>query len=99
MKIIITQSALLRLRKIHAYYKSRVSRETADRIRHKIFDAIEILKENPEVGPIEENLQDLHLGHRRLVEGHYKIIYRLEGHTVYVTDIFDSRQDPSKMIG
>jgi plasmid stabilization system protein ParE len=72
MKIIITQSALLRLRKIHAYYKSRVSRETADRIRHKIFDAIEILKENPEVGPIEENLQDLHLGHRRLVEGHYK---------------------------
>jgi hypothetical protein len=38
-------------------------------------------------------------GHRRLVESHYKIIYRVVGEYIYVTDIFDSRQDPDKMKG
>ena len=30
---------------------------------------------------------------------HYKIIYRVVGEYIYVTDIFDSRQDPDKMKG
>lgn len=37
--------------------------------------------------------------HRRIIEGHYKIIYRVEGQAIYITDIFDSRQDPNKMKG
>ena len=30
---------------------------------------------------------------------HYKIIYRVIGETIYITDIFDSGQDPDKMKG
>jgi len=37
--------------------------------------------------------------YRRLVEGHYKIIYRIEDEYIYITDIFDSCQDPDKMKG
>lgn len=44
-------------------------------------------------------LEHLGLGHRRLIESHYKIIYRVVGEYIYVTDIFDSRQDPEKMKG
>jgi len=39
------------------------------------------------------------MNHRRAIEGHFKIIYRVEGETIYVTDFFDSRQDPAKMKG
>jgi len=33
----------------------------------------------------------------RLIESHYKIIYRVTEEFIYITDIFDSRQDPDKM--
>lgn len=55
------------------------------------------LKDFPEMGPIEDNLKHLNLQHRYLVQGNYKIIYRIKGKVIYVTDIFDTRQDPKKM--
>ena len=45
------------------------------------------------------NLKDLKEGHRRIIEGHFKIIYKIEKETVYITDFFDSRQSPEKMKG
>jgi len=50
-------------------------------------------------GQIEPTLEHLGLGHRRLIEGNFKIIYRVDGELVSVTDIFDSRMDPDKMKG
>ena len=44
-------------------------------------------------------LEHLGLGHRPIIEGHFKIIYKVEGEYIYITDIFDSRQDPDKMKG
>ena len=38
-------------------------------------------------------------GHRRVIDGHVKIIYRIVEEAVYVTDFFDSRSDPGKMKG
>ncbi len=56
-----------------------------------------LLKEFPKMGQIEENLESLGLGHRYLIEGNYKIIYRIQGKIISITDIFDTRQDPEKM--
>jgi mRNA-degrading endonuclease RelE of RelBE toxin-antitoxin system len=39
------------------------------------------------------------LQHRRLIVGNYKIIYLIEDDVVYISDIFDTRQDPKKMNG
>ena len=47
----------------------------------------------------EDYLEHLGKNHRRIIEGHVKIIYRVEKHSIYVTDFFDSRQDPEKMKG
>jgi toxin ParE1/3/4 len=66
-------------------------------IRDKIIFKTEKLKNNPFVGQREEHLLHLGLDHRRIVEGNYKIIYRVINDIIYVTDIFDSRQDPAKM--
>jgi hypothetical protein len=54
---------------------------------------------NPSIGQREEYLEHMGQLHRRIIEGNYKIIYRQEGEVIYVTDIFDSRQDPAKMGG
>jgi hypothetical protein len=45
----------------------------------------------------EENLKDLKQGHRYIIQGNYKIIYRIIGDEIFITDIFDWRQNPTKM--
>lgn len=57
----------------------------------------EILQTHADVGQEEETLKSLKEGHRYLIKGNYKIIYKLQGSTVYITDVFDSRQDPKKL--
>ncbi len=54
---------------------------------------------NPYLGQVEEHISNPSKNYRRLIEGHYKIIYYISGETIYITDIFDSRQDPLKMKG
>ena len=49
----------------------------------------------------DEFLIYLNKNHKRLVTGNYKIIYYFDSseNIIYVTDIFDSRQDPQKEKG
>ncbi len=56
-----------------------------------------LLKKQPYLGREEEYLKHLTLGHRVLIEGKYKIIYRIIDQTVLITDVFDTNQDPEKM--
>jgi hypothetical protein len=51
------------------------------------------------MGQKEKYLEHLGQSHRRIIEGHYKIIYRIEEEVIYITDIFDTRQDRTKMKG
>lgn len=64
-----------------------------------MLDKADNLVSSPKAGQIEKYLQHLDRSHRRLIEGHFKIIYRLEGELIYITDFFDTRQDPKKMKG
>ena len=65
-------------------------------IKPGISQKLRFLADNPYRGQIEETLRDMGLEHRRIVERNYKIIYRIIDDVIYVTDIFDSRRDPSK---
>ena len=40
------------------------------------------------------NLEELNEGHRYLVKGNYKIIYKEIPEGMLITDVFDTRQDP-----
>lgn len=81
------------------FFPSEVSAEKVSTIRDTILTRADKLVSNPQLGQQEEYLEHLGKNHRRLIEGNYKIIYRVEGETIYITDIFDSRQDPAKMKG
>ena len=54
---------------------------------------------SPHAGQKELFLEHLNKGHRRLVSGNYKITYLILDDEIIITDIFDARQDPAKMVG
>jgi toxin ParE1/3/4 len=99
MKLIYTEQALFSLEEALNFIAPKVTYEKQIETRDKILDAADTLLEQPLQGQTEPYIEHLGLGHRRIIEGHYKIIYKVVGEYIYITDIFDSRQDPDKMKG
>ena len=99
MKLVYTEQSLVSLEETLAFIAQKVSHEKLIEIRDRILDKADALLEQPLTGQKEPLLEHLGLGHRRIVEGHCKIIYKVVGPYIYITDIFDSRQDPDKMKG
>jgi len=97
MRLIYTDHALESLERSLSYIASKYSPRKALKVRDKLFARAATLLAYPESGQVEEYLSELELGHRRLIEGHHKIIYRLEQEDIIITDIFDTRQDPDTM--
>lgn len=98
MRLKVSEYAAARLDDIWDYYATEASERVADRITRKIVDDIDWLMDHPRGGQYEPLLDHLGLGHRRKVSGNYKIIYRIIGDLIFVSDIFDARQDPEKMV-
>ncbi|MEQ9374559.1 MAG: hypothetical protein RIG68_05255 [Imperialibacter sp.] len=67
--------------------------------RKKLLDKADALETTYNNYQQEEYLEHLGKGHRRVIEGHVKIIYWIEKEHIYIIDFFDSRQDPEKMKG
>lgn len=99
MKLVYLPSARKHLLEAMEYLHREAGTHVVARVRSEILDETERLKQFPRDGQEEEYLSHLGKGHRRLVQGNYKIIYRIEGETIYVTDVFDTRRDPAKMSG
>jgi toxin ParE1/3/4 len=97
MKIIWTDFASEILSEIYHYYKENASPVVAQKIKSEIFIATRLLKDHPSSGHIELNLEKLNEGHRYLVKGNYKIIYKKIPEGILITDVFDTRQDPVKI--
>jgi plasmid stabilization system protein ParE len=99
MKLVYTEQSLANLQECLDFFPREVPAEKINEIRDGILAKADKLLDNPFMGQQEEYLDHLGKGHRRIIEGNYKIIYRVQGENIYITDIFDSRQGPSKMKG
>ena len=97
MKIIWSDFAIEMLKEIFIYHKEIAGNNVARRIKTRIFSSTRQLKQQPNSGQIEPNLEILMEGHRYLVTGNYKVVYKKVNEDILITDIFDSRQDPSKV--
>jgi plasmid stabilization system protein ParE len=97
MKLVYTEQAIAGLQECLDLFKPEVPVKKVNEIRDRILAKADRLLENPFMGQQEEYLEHLGQSHRRVIEGNYKIIYKVEGETIIVTDVFDSRQDPEKM--
>jgi len=99
MRLVMTESAWRSLDQAIYVLSVRWDDRVVDRIVTEIWEHIDIVLQYPLGGQLEEDLAELGRQHRRMVCGHFKIIYFVEGEDLYVTDIFDSRQDPGKIKG
>lgn len=99
MKIVVLPNALERYRRTLDLLYADASDEVLERLTDRLFDHISLLSRYPGIGQREPQLGQLNMDHRRLVVGHFKVIYRTDGDTLLVVDIFDSRQDPQEMSG
>ncbi len=97
MKLIYTEQALFSLEEALNFSAPKISNKKLNEIKGNILDAVDTLILQPSQGQKEPLLEHLGLEHRRLIVGHYKIIYRVIEEFIYITDILDSRQDPDKM--
>ena len=70
----------------------------AERIAEEIFNRPEQLKKFPESAQQEESLKFLKKGHRYLVISNYKIIYTRKENIIFIELVFDTQQDPKKLI-
>jgi plasmid stabilization system protein ParE len=98
MRVRFTQTSRNRLKEIYQYYLDKSQREAGRKIGAKIRATIKRLIDFPYLGPEDEFSKSLGLEHRYLIEGHYKIIYRIVDNEILVVEIFDTRQDPDKML-
>ncbi len=98
MTVLYTAWAKQQLREIYTFYKEVGNSKKGRKIRVAVNKKVLQLKDFPLLGREEELLSSLGQGHRYLVEGQYKIIYRIIESTVYVTDIFDTRRNPNQIV-
>jgi plasmid stabilization system protein ParE len=97
MKIIWSKFAVEELKGIFDYYKEIAGTSIAQKILDEIFNSTRQLRSQPNSGQIEPTLSGLKEEHRYLVRGNYKVIYKKVKEGIFVTDIFDTRQDSKKI--
>jgi plasmid stabilization system protein ParE len=98
MKVILLPKALENLNKIYRFI-SNVNERAAAETYNAILDKVELLKSFPAIAPLEPLL----VGCKRqlralLVKKIYKVIYYIEGETIYISNVWDCRQNPQRLI-
>jgi plasmid stabilization system protein ParE len=97
LRVLWTETARLQLEDIFDYYNSKVGLATARKIIKTIIDRTLQLESNPQSGPKEPLLSERKFEYRYLVQGNYKIIYRIKGNYIRIAMVFDTRQNPDKL--
>jgi plasmid stabilization system protein ParE len=99
MRIIWSDTAKADVKDIYNYYKEKVSSKVARSIRSKLIKKPRLLSKQPELGQEEDNPVVAGRGFRYLVEGNYKIVYKVftERQEILIATVFDTRQNPNRL--
>ncbi len=84
---------------IFKYYKRKAGLKEAKKLVDGIYNETLKLKQQPEIGHIEELLLGRTQKFRYLIYKNYKIIYWLnkKENRIEIHDVFDTRQNPHKL--
>ena len=97
MIVIWKESAVRRLNLIYQYIASK-NPAAAVRLYNNFLDATERLRDFPRLASLEPILDSEPEAFRSLVVAHhYKVIYYFDNETVYIIDLWDCRQSPSRL--
>lgn len=88
LSIVWTEQAKLALKEVYKFHK-KISVEWAAKIRDKIYQSPEALIYSNQY-QLDENNSDF----RRIVVGHYKVLYQEKKNVIYIMDVVCSLQAP-----
>lgn len=97
MKVIFSNHSKKLLSEIYKYHKQKVNIRIAKTIKSKITSRTNELKFHPNLGQKELSIENQEDVHYYILSGNYKIIYILFDGNIIITDIFDVRQNPTKI--
>ena len=97
-KIIWSDKARNDLRALYEYYFDK-NRSIANRMITEIGTRIQLLSTHPEIAAKEQQLINEKKEYRSLVvlKGNYKVIYYFENKIIYISRIWNCRQNPKKL--
>lgn len=97
--IIWSDFAETQLDEIYEYYQQRAGSRVASKLLKGIIEEPTKLIRKSFIGQDEELLKDRVINYRYLVFKSYKIIYSVDDENgfIKIVDIFDTRQNPTKM--
>ena len=80
MKVVITSQSLDRLEESLLFYIEElgIPIEKVSEIKTQLLNRARSLPESPYIGQLEPYLKKFNKNHRRLIQGNFKIIYRVE---------------------
>ncbi len=96
-QIKLTLTAYKDLNSILHYYNRKFSNRSALKVSNAIYKTINRLREQPNLGFIEANLTHKIYHYRGIIEGRFKIIYRVENNYILIVHIFDCQQSPKRI--
>ncbi|MBL0127412.1 MAG: type II toxin-antitoxin system RelE/ParE family toxin [Flavobacteriales bacterium] len=99
MELKVTEYAVAHLVESVELTLGSASLEKREEMVDRVLEEAKRLIQWPNAGQVEVWMEGREHVYRRLVVGNFKVIYRVDDEVIYVTDIFDARQDPSKMRG
>lgn len=85
------------LNAIWEYYEVLIGFEKAEERIDRFFEKAEGLIQFPEMGAVEHEYTNAFITVRYLLEGHFKIYYKVEGQVVKILRVFDTRQNPDRL--
>ena len=98
MKVQLSSYAARQLREAIDYYRGVGALRYASKLEATLRSGIGLLAEYPELGAVYPPLASLRSGHRSLIlASRYRVVYRLAGDVILVSDVFDTRQDPARL--
>ena len=96
VQVIWSTEALVDLEVIYDFLAEH-SHRAAQKTILKILTRVKQIEAFPESGAVQLELARSDKEYRYLVEGNYKIVYRVTDKQVYIVAVFDTRYDPDKL--
>jgi|TARA_R110001583_G_C5473648_1_gene393089 plasmid stabilization system protein ParE len=88
-----------KLEDIYSYYSVKASKKVAQKLINGIIDTTIGIDQQPEIGQIENTLNNRKQEFRYLIYKNYKVVYWInyKFSRIEIANIFDTRQNPEKI--
>lgn len=97
MKVVILQEADRRIKETAEYIRTEFGRQSEQKFKYALRKVVNLLQDNPQLGPLEPLLAERASAYRSIVMGRLnKVVYRIVDDRIEIVDLWDCRREPKK---